>query len=169
MDCLVLLQILQSKLQKWGQSDFWPDSRDLIHFDVVFPLLQEIRQWTKPLRPVKVKSHTGCQLNEMADDLADHGCASDEEPVFPGPQKYGSLLLRVRRSMRTLLDNENIGHRLQRDGAPNKALLKSVTALNTMRAAKLRSIIFVREALLRPDANVIRKVIEKCNDPTVKC
>ena len=48
-------------------------------------------------------------------------------------------------------------------------LLKSVTAVNTMRAAKLRSTIFVREALLRPDASVIRKIIAKYNDPTVKC
>ena len=71
--------------------------------------------------------------------------------------------------MRNLLEDENMGHRLPRDGAPNKSLLKSVTAVNTMRAAQLCSTIFVREALLRPDANVIRKTIAKCNDPTVKC
>ena len=34
IDCLVLLQILQ----KWERSDVWPDPRDIIHFDVVFPL-----------------------------------------------------------------------------------------------------------------------------------
>ena len=34
---------------------------------------------------------------------------------------------------------------------PNKALRKSVTAVNIVRAAKLHSTIFVREALLRPD------------------
>ena len=71
--------------------------------------------------------------------------------------------------MRNLLENENMGHRLPINGAPNKALLKSVTAVNTMRAAQLRSTIFVRKALLRPDASVIRKTIAKCNDPTVKC
>ena len=38
-----------------------------------------------------------------------------------------------------------------------------------MRAAKLRSTIFVREALLRPDASVVRKTIANCNDPTVRC
>ena len=38
IDFLVLLQILQ----KWGQSDFWPDPHDIIHFDVIFPLLQEL-------------------------------------------------------------------------------------------------------------------------------
>ena len=90
----------------------------------------------------------------MADELADQGCASDEEPVLPGQQKYGSLLLRVRTSMRNLLEDENMGLWLRRDGAPDKSLLKSVIAVNTMRAAKLHSTIFVREALLRPDASV---------------
>ena len=71
--------------------------------------------------------------------------------------------------MHNLLEDENIGHRLARAGAPNKALLKSVTAINTMRAAKLHSSIFVREALLRPDTSVIQKTIVKCNDPTVEC
>ena len=56
--------------------------------------------------------------------------------------------------MQTLLDHGNTGHLLPRDGAPNKALLKSVSALNTMRAAKLSSTIFVRETLLHPEANV---------------
>ena len=46
--------------------------------------------------------------------------------------------------MRTLIDDENTGHLLPRDGAPNKSLLKSITAVNTMcAAAKLRSTIFV--------------------------
>ena len=71
--------------------------------------------------------------------------------------------------MCNLLEDENMIHRLPRDGAPNKALLKIVTAVNTMRAAKLRSTIFVRDTLLRPDVSVIRKTIAKCNDPTVKC
>ena len=83
IECLVLLQILQ----KWGRSDFWPDSRNIIHFDVIFPLIQEIRQWTEPLKLVKVISHAGCQLNEMADERAFQGCASDDEPVFPGPHR----------------------------------------------------------------------------------
>ena len=35
---------LAPDLQKWGRSDFWPDPRDIIRFDVIFPLLQEIHQ-----------------------------------------------------------------------------------------------------------------------------
>ena len=75
-DCLVLLQILQ----KWGRSDFWPDPHDIIHFDVIFPLLQELFKWNALLKLVKVKSHAGCQLIEnfeMAYYLAGQGCASD--------------------------------------------------------------------------------------------
>jgi hypothetical protein len=40
INCLALLIILK----KWGWSDFWPDPREVIHFDVIFPLLQELRQ-----------------------------------------------------------------------------------------------------------------------------
>ena len=56
IDCLVLLQ----NLQKWVQSDFWPDLHNIIHFNVIFPLLQEIHQWPERLQLVKVKSHAGC-------------------------------------------------------------------------------------------------------------
>jgi hypothetical protein len=141
MDCLALLMILK----KWGRSDFWPDPREVIHFDVMFPLLQELRQWTQQLTLVKVKSHSGCQfVNEMADELADIGSASEDEPICPGPQKYGSLLLRIQPLVREQIDGEKTGHPLPRDGAPNKALLKAVVAVNTQRAAKLRNTIFVR-------------------------
>ena len=36
IDCLALLMILS----KWGQSDFWPDPGDVVHFDVSFPLIK---------------------------------------------------------------------------------------------------------------------------------
>jgi ribonuclease HI len=76
IDCLALHMILK----KWGRSDFLPDSdpREVIQFDVIFLLLQELRQWTQQLTLVKVKSHSGYQLNEMADELADIGCASED-------------------------------------------------------------------------------------------
>ena len=45
IDCLVLVLLLQ----KWGQSDFWQDPRDVLHFDVLFPFIQEIRQWAECL------------------------------------------------------------------------------------------------------------------------
>ena len=79
------------------------------------------------------------------------------------------IIWRARAVPQTLLYDEKMGHQLLRDGAPNEALLKSVTAVNTMLAAKLRSTIFVREALLRPDTSVVRKTIAKCYYPTVEC
>jgi hypothetical protein len=141
----------------------------VIHLDVIFPLLQELHEWTQQLTLVKVKSHSDCQLNEMADELADIGRASEDEPICPGPQKYGSLLLRIQPSVREQIDGEKTGHPLPRDGAPNKARLKAVVAVNTQRAAKPRNTIFVREALHRPDSNVVRTCIAKCDDSTVRC
>jgi ribonuclease HI len=76
IDCLALLMIIK----KWERSDFWSDLREVIHFDVIFPLLQEL-QWIQLRTLVKVKSHPGCQLNVMADELADIGCASEDEHI----------------------------------------------------------------------------------------
>ena len=60
IDCMVLLQILQ-KSDFWPdpRSDFWPDPRDIMHIDIIFPLLQELHQWNASLKLVKVKSHAG--------------------------------------------------------------------------------------------------------------
>ncbi len=55
MDSLVLLNILQ----KWGVASINPRSNDILHLDVIFPLLIFLRQWQYPVRVVKVKSHTG--------------------------------------------------------------------------------------------------------------
>ena len=60
IDCLSLLQILSN----WGRVDFWPGPKDIIHFDVLLPLLQVLREWTAELVLVKVKSHAGCYHNE---------------------------------------------------------------------------------------------------------
>jgi hypothetical protein len=61
--CLVILDILR----KWGRSDFHPRPRDIAHFAVTYPLLQALRKWIGKVTLVKVKSHTGCLLNERAD------------------------------------------------------------------------------------------------------
>ena len=45
MDSLVLLDILQ----KWGKKHFNPLPSDIIHFDVIFPLLRTLRQWQHPM------------------------------------------------------------------------------------------------------------------------
>ena len=38
-------------------------------FDVICPLLIELQQWTGNIILVKVKSHTGCLMNERSDAL----------------------------------------------------------------------------------------------------
>jgi hypothetical protein len=40
IDCLVLLDILR----KWGTYNFHPRPQDVVHFDVIYPLLLELRQ-----------------------------------------------------------------------------------------------------------------------------
>ena len=85
-------------MSKWGHSAFWPDPGsdpgDVVHFDVIFPLIQKLRLWSKKVILITVKSHAGCFLNEMADERAEEGRLSDA-PIFPGPNKYGSLQLRI--------------------------------------------------------------------------
>ena len=72
IDCLALLTILS----KWGQSDFGPDPGDVVHFDVIFPLIKKLRGWSQKVTLIKVKSHAGCFLNEMADEHAKKGCSN---------------------------------------------------------------------------------------------
>ena len=64
IDCLVLLDILR----RWGTHNFNPRPKEVVHFDVIYPLLLELRQWIGDLVLVKVKSHSGCLLNERADE-----------------------------------------------------------------------------------------------------
>jgi len=87
IDCLGLLLLLS----RWGRADFWPGLQDIIHFDVLLPLLRLLRSWTAAVVLVKVKSHSGCYHNDRADECASLGCVSDSPQLFPGPQKYGTL------------------------------------------------------------------------------
>ncbi len=66
IDCLVLLEILR----RWGTHNFNPRPKEVAHFDVIYPVLLELRQWIGDLVLVKVKSHSGCllmrgQMNEL--------------------------------------------------------------------------------------------------------
>jgi ribonuclease HI len=81
IDGLILLDILH----RWGRSNFHPRPKDIAHFDVIVPLLHELRQWYGRVALVKVKSHTGCLLNERADECAELGYTSDHDILCPGP------------------------------------------------------------------------------------
>ena len=59
VDCLIVLDILS----KWGHTDFYPDSKEVVHFDVIRLLHMELCQWSGNVTLVKIKSHTGCPMN----------------------------------------------------------------------------------------------------------
>jgi hypothetical protein len=69
VDCLVVLDILS----KWGRTDFYPDPREVVHFDVIRHLFTELRQWSGNLTLVKIKSHTGCLNYVFIHPAAPHG------------------------------------------------------------------------------------------------
>ena len=59
VDCLVLLDILR----KCGRSDFYPDPKEVVHFDIIRHLLHELCQ-SGNVTLVKIKSHSGCQAEQ---------------------------------------------------------------------------------------------------------
>ena len=160
IDCLALLLILR----RWGRADFWPEPGDLVHFDVIMPLIELLRSRSGSAVLLKIKSHSGCLLNERADACAAHGITVDEEEVFPGPTKYGSLSLRIRQSLR-----ERVEADLPRDSAPNKLILARAVKVNTLSAAKLRGTIFVRDLVLQGQGAAIARAIAKCSDTVIRC
>jgi hypothetical protein len=91
IDCLVLLDILR----RWGTHNFNPRPKEVVPFDVIYPLLLELRQWIGDLVLVKVKSHSGCLLNERADEQADLRRSADCSLLCPGPRKHSSLWLQI--------------------------------------------------------------------------
>jgi ribonuclease HI len=80
VDCLVILDIIR----KWGRYDFHRSPKEVVHFAVIYPLLQELRQWLGKVTLIKVKSHTGCLLNERADELAELGRQAENPEICPG-------------------------------------------------------------------------------------
>jgi hypothetical protein len=108
---------------------------------------------------VKIKSHSGCLMNELADEQAELGRMTEHE-ICPAPQKYGSFWLRVRPAVRELA--ESSGNPLPRDSAPNRSLLEKMAASNTLRAVKHRSTVFVTDLLQRKEGATVSKVIRRC-------
>ena len=156
VDCLVVLDILQ----RWGRSDFHPGPKEIVHFAVIRPLLYELRQWSGTVTLVKIKSHTGCLLNERADEQAGLGRIAEGPEICPGPQKYGSFWLRVRPDTREF--TEKCGMPLPRDSAPNRSLLTKVAASNILRAVKKRSTLFVTGLFHHKVGAAVSKTIRRC-------
>jgi ribonuclease HI len=156
VDCLVILDILR----KWGRSEFHPGPRDVIHFDILSPLIDELRQWVGNIRLLKVKSHSGCLLNERADELAELGRGAEGPEICPGPQKYGSFWLRLRQETRKLAGD--CGKLLPRDSAPNSSLLEKVAVSNTLRAVRHRGTAFVTALFDQKEGLSVSRIIRRC-------
>jgi hypothetical protein len=111
---------------------------------------------------LKVKSHTGCLMNERADEQAELGRMAEGPDICPGPQKYGSFWLRVRPAVREFDSEGSSGKPLPRDSAPNRSLLEKTAASNTLRAVKKRSIVFVTDLLHHKEGATVSRVIRRC-------
>ena len=134
-----------------------------MHFDIIFPLLEEIRRWQHPIRLVKVKSHSGCQLNEWADVMATQGFSDDAPEVSPGPDKYGSFWLRVHDHVRAYA--VQCRKLLPRDSAPNNSILSKVVAVNTFRAVSKRDTSFALRFVRRAaDGLPIAHSVSRCSE-----
>ena len=94
--------------------------KKVVHFDVILPLLHELRQWSGKVMLVKIKSHTGCLMRELADEQAELGRMAEEPEICPGHQKYGSFWMHVRPAVRELAASSGKQH--PRDSAPNHSL-----------------------------------------------
>ena len=127
---------------------------------MIRPLIDELRKWAGNITLLKVKSHTGCLLNERADELAELGRTAEGPEICPGPQKYGSFWLRVRPETRRLA--EACGKPLPRDSAPNQSLLEKVAVSHALRAVRQRSTVFVTDLFDRKEGNTVSKLIRRC-------
>ena len=54
-------------LRKWQRKEFLADMRQQKHADIMMPLLEALNARTKETHIIKVKSHRGVELNELAD------------------------------------------------------------------------------------------------------
>ena len=152
VDCLVLLDILQ----RWGHVSVHLQPADVVHFDVIFPLLNELWLQKGPVWLVKVKSHAGCLLNERADEWAEWGYNAETPDICPDPLKYGSVWLGVRSHVRA--SAAQLGKPLPRDSAQNHHLLHKAVGVNTRRAVGMRSTTFVRQ-LLHQQEGATKRVV----------
>ena len=66
-----------------------------VYFDVSFPLFKKLRGWSQKMTLIKVESHAGCFLDEMAGERAEKGRLSEAVPIYPGQNKYGALLMKA--------------------------------------------------------------------------
>jgi len=158
-DCLVILLILQ----RWGSSDFWPEPDQILHFDILFPVLKWLRSRSGRTHLFKVKSHSGSYLNERADWNAEQGCSLDTE-CFPGPDKVCMVHLRTKSGLQV-----NAGDSLLSDRSPNKLIVDQVVEFNSRNALKRRSTTVSKILMLSPPGFLPASSIANCAGGAIRC
>jgi hypothetical protein len=120
--------------------------KEVVPFEVIHPLLHELRQWLGNMTLVKIKSHKGCLLNEREDEQleVDMGWMAEGPVICPGTQKYRSFWLRVHPAVRDL--TERCGKTPPRDSATDRCLLGKTSSFNALIVRK-RSTVFATDLL----------------------
>ena len=67
-------------LQKWQRREFLADMRHQKNADIIMPLLEALNERTKETHVIKIKSHRGVELNELADREAGDVGNNEEAP-----------------------------------------------------------------------------------------
>ena len=71
-------------LQAWNRVDFMRDMNMQLNADILQKILRQLNRRRAPTKIVKVKSHRGCFLNELADDAAAAAAQDpDSDSIFP--------------------------------------------------------------------------------------
>ena len=108
---------------------------------------------------LKVKSHSGCHHNVLADERAAAGASLYEPLCFPGPKKYGVLQLRIKPAVRNLIYSEQARASLPQDIAPNKSILKNIVQVNTRRAVQLQTTSFAHDLVRTDEGSTVARMI----------
>ncbi len=96
------------------------------------------------------------------------GVTQEDEQICPGPSKFRTIWLRIRESWRNRVRTEQLHHILFSDTAPNKSILKQVTAVNLLLAIKKRKTQFVRHLLHREEGAVLSRVVSRTDDAVLR-
>jgi hypothetical protein len=92
----------------------------------------------------------------------------EDEQICPGPSKFWTIWLRICESWRTRVRTEQLHHILHRDTAPNKSILKQVTAINLLLAIRKRNSHYVRHLLHREEDAVLSRVVSRTDDAVLR-
>jgi hypothetical protein len=77
---------------------------------------------------MKVKSRSGCLLNDRSDEQADRGYTAETPEAFPGPPKFTFLTLRDGNPVSEVTSECKI--LIPRDNVPNCKILRVVMSTN---------------------------------------